>query len=356
MKKLSAIERYKRRRARRLDARGVRLDDEEGQWITTDKGHHVHLNEEGRPDKGNKHVMKAMQSNGLSGSKLPKVKKGSHYIKTVATCRNEMKKDGFLKEFNSTVKNLKPSDIVYQDNGKIASIPGLAAKIDNKVQFKDRPAKSEEVQKMYDDIRSREQKITSDVIDMSKDLGCYMSGLEFSMKSGSHFAEKIDRKKADIINERRKNGEDNPEISDEEVAAKIGDCVRYTMMTDNGKMVDNAKKVIDEFKKRGYKIRKVENKFFPDKEGDNVNYKGIHIDAISPDGQNFEFQIHSNETMKLKEANHPLYSKWKEKDGVKRTQAEKDQIDKQMQDNAKAVADPKGIWSFYPPAWAKRKK
>ena len=35
-------------------------DDEEGQWVTTENKHHVHLNESGVPDKGNPHVIEAM--------------------------------------------------------------------------------------------------------------------------------------------------------------------------------------------------------------------------------------------------------------------------------------------------------
>lgn len=37
-------------------------DDDDGRWITTENGHHVHLNEEGEPDKGNPHVIEAMES------------------------------------------------------------------------------------------------------------------------------------------------------------------------------------------------------------------------------------------------------------------------------------------------------
>ena len=37
-------------------------DDDEGRWVTTENDHKVHLNEEGVPDKGNPHVLKAMTS------------------------------------------------------------------------------------------------------------------------------------------------------------------------------------------------------------------------------------------------------------------------------------------------------
>lgn len=45
----------------------VARQDEEGGWITTENGHHVHINGEGVPDRGNPHVITAMQG-GKSGS------------------------------------------------------------------------------------------------------------------------------------------------------------------------------------------------------------------------------------------------------------------------------------------------
>lgn len=48
----------------------MRMDaDDDGQWITTENGHHVHLNSEGVPDKGNPHVLAAMSGKGGSGGK-----------------------------------------------------------------------------------------------------------------------------------------------------------------------------------------------------------------------------------------------------------------------------------------------
>ena len=47
------------------------MDDDDGQWIPTENGHHVHLNSEGVPDKGNSHVLAAMSGKGGSGSTSP---------------------------------------------------------------------------------------------------------------------------------------------------------------------------------------------------------------------------------------------------------------------------------------------
>jgi len=59
--KYDSVDMFRMRRSGRIAFR----TDDEGRWITTENGHHVHLNEEGEPDKGNQHVLSAM--NGVSG-------------------------------------------------------------------------------------------------------------------------------------------------------------------------------------------------------------------------------------------------------------------------------------------------
>ena len=60
-----AVEQYRERKRNRLNAR---LDaEEDGQWITTESGQKVHLNEEGEPDKGNTHVVAVMNGNDPKG-------------------------------------------------------------------------------------------------------------------------------------------------------------------------------------------------------------------------------------------------------------------------------------------------
>lgn len=72
---MNKIKEYRKRRYVRLMARADAADDDKGSWITTENGHKVHLNEEGDPDKGNPHVIAAMNgdptgsnSSGSSGS------------------------------------------------------------------------------------------------------------------------------------------------------------------------------------------------------------------------------------------------------------------------------------------------
>lgn len=52
--------------------------DDDGRWITTKNGHHIHLNEEGEPDKGNPRVIQAMnQRKGTGQSSQDRVTSSS---------------------------------------------------------------------------------------------------------------------------------------------------------------------------------------------------------------------------------------------------------------------------------------
>lgn len=61
-------------RAKHLQRR-LRMD-EDGKWITTEGGNHVHLNEQGVPDKGNPHVLKAMREGKSKGTVTIRESKG----------------------------------------------------------------------------------------------------------------------------------------------------------------------------------------------------------------------------------------------------------------------------------------
>ena len=339
---MNDIERFRRRRENRLLRRGIRLDAEweeekhprgkNGQF-TSGSG----TGDTGTEKKPKSPILKTGKT--IGGTKLPKLKEGAEWSKRVATADEGAKKDGFTKEFDKAIKNLKPEDILYQtdSDGKVfASVPGLMAKIDNKLKFKDRPEKSEACKKIYATSLKAEKGITKDMLDLSKQLGTCMSGLEFSMKSGSHFAEKIDRK-------REKFEEKNPgmEISDEEIAKGMTDNIRYTMLIKHDDIPNKFNDVVKGLEDKGYEIVEVDNKFV--QKGDKpVNYKGVHILA-QKDGQTVELQLHSNETDELKDKNHEIYELYEGKDGKKRTQEEKDKLNEEMIENAKKIRNPKGI-------------
>ena len=68
---MSDIKSYRLRRNKRLAERGIRCDaDEDGRWVTTENGHHVHFNGEGEPDIGNPKVIAKMKGGRKSAAQL----------------------------------------------------------------------------------------------------------------------------------------------------------------------------------------------------------------------------------------------------------------------------------------------
>jgi hypothetical protein len=89
----------------------------------------------------------------------------------------------------------------------------------------------------------------------------------------------------------------------EEAIKNIGDLIRYTQVSDTKDIAANVGKTIDELSKKGFVITEVENKYLNPKS----DYKGIHVDVISPEGQRFELQFHTAETLAAKEKMHKAY-------------------------------------------------
>lgn len=269
-------------------------DDDEGRWVTTEGGKHIHLNEEGEPDKGNPHVIAAMTEGGSAGAS-PKASEG------------EQSSESSGQEKPKT--NRPPS--------------GTKAQKDHTVT-----GKSEEVQKIYDEMRANEPQITDDLCGITSDIGCEMFGLDFSVKTGSSVSEKIDRKRVE-----KQLG---PEVTDEQIIRGFADVVRYTAMGPHDELVSKTNGIIDGLEKAGYKVPKVENKYL----GKEPDYKGIHLDVVSPTGQKFELQVHSKESMECKEINHKLYEESRKVDTPPERKAE---LERQMRENAAALPQPKDI-------------
>ena len=112
---MDEVKKYKKRRDKRMDDRGMRWDDEEGRWVTTENKHKVHINGEGVPDKGNPHVLKVMKIGGKgTGRNVPGNvgNKQTNYRNVRNSARNRFTGSdyvGFLK--NAGMKSKKESSI-----------------------------------------------------------------------------------------------------------------------------------------------------------------------------------------------------------------------------------------------------
>lgn len=279
-----------------------------------------------------------------SGVSYPRLKRGVKYSDVVRTYEETNKSDvenGMVEDgaYDRVVKNLKDSDIVYQngpDGREVASIPFLAAKVDNK-------CKDPEVQKVYDKIFKDGVRATNDLLKVGKKEGIYFEGIENAIKGASHVEGKIPLQRE----KDRKNG--LPERSDAEIAAGLGDAVRFTAVVNHDNYVDQINKIMSGMEKNGYKVVELDNKFL--KPG--TNYKAVHLTVENPSGRYMELQIQSRETQAIKDKNHDVYYKEQQRiernainEGRELTESEKNRInelDQMMVDSWKPMRVPKGM-------------
>ena len=282
-----------------------------------------------------KHTATALQS------RLPKPKTGTEYspatIKALEGIAERANKNpDYEKRMNKVLSSLTDKDIIKQkgEDGKdVTCIPGLSYKIEPELQ-----GCSEEAKKLFERRIAGGEKLTSDMLDISSELGGSLRGLEYCYKTGESLGRKINTKIDEV-----KDTIDG-ELSDADILDSIDDAVRYTFMCDHDDIGDKCLAAEEALKKRGYTITSRDNKYQPkyDKNGKEVprDYKGVHLQVMTPDGDLVELQIHSKESMEVKEMNHPIYEDARK---LKKGSPERLALEKQMIDNTAKLSNPRGI-------------
>lgn len=301
----------------------IKMDGEDdpdgGHWKTTEEHHKIHINEEGVPDKGNPYVLAIMSGddpngsgvayekthNTSKGSSFPKIKVGAAWDADTLKEVDRLAKEGNKEDaYDDVVSKLTESDVVYQTDPEgqvVAAVPGLSQMYDSKVT-----GKTDEVQAAYEERIKCGEQIAKDMVDISNSLGSRMMGLENCFKGGASTSRKIDK-----VKEKEKQRFGN-EISDSDALAKMDDVVRFTYKCDHDHMVQQIKQLEGSLEGKGYKILERDNKFLPKSDGQERDYKAVHLQVLSPNGERFEVQIHSEETIKVKNKNHQYYEAQRE--------------------------------------------
>ena len=185
-----------------------------------------------------------------------------------------------------------------------------------------------EAQKAYDAAKRHEQRITRDMCEIASSGDTEMYGLDYSIKTAGSVEDKLGRKKAQAA---LKGGsfDATSEIK------KMGDLVRYTQLCDHNKIASTAKQTMKSLRDKGYEIQEVDNKWIG-----NGSYKGFHLSVKSPEGQVFELQIHSKESMTVKEQNHAMYEPARKANASAYV---RDTLDDQMRKLTNTMSIPEGI-------------
>lgn len=187
------------------------------------------------------------------------------------------------------------------------------------------PIVNKQLEHEYHEIRLKEPLITKDLYAICKRNNTYLEGLDYSVKTMSSVNSKIERHEHNTGN----------------VASSLrsicSDIIRYTQICKHEDIFKIAKETIDELEKQGYQLTIIRNYFkhpYP-----NTGYKGLHMNFVSPYGETFELQFHSEDSFKIKQQGHELYEKIR---AVSTPIEEKEKLKKEILRIHNLVSNPPG--------------
>lgn len=185
-------------------------------------------------------------------------------------------------------------------------------------------------EKIYDRTMSVEPKITRDVVAAVTNSGGDMYGLEHRLKQPTSIAAKIGS-----------DAKDN-KVSFETAAGSIRDSLRYTSLSNDVDFVSNYFSIRSRLLSMGYTEARCKNFFDMYRQGI-VRHKSIQCVYETPDGFMFEIQYHTPASQAAKNLKLPIYNE-RRKTGL--SAARKAELEEQMDNLAKQVKNPKGVFEI----------
>jgi hypothetical protein len=150
------------------------------------------------------------------------------------------------------------------------------------------------------DIYRRKMKnepaITKDMQELSDEKNGRLAGLNHRTKDEASFVRKV---KADAAEKG---------VTLDEAAGQINDAVRYTMVFESPEEFAGSVKATEaSMLEKGYSRYDHKRKNFYDEAVGDRTYEGYNTVWVSPTGDTFELQFHTEQSLKIKGINHDLY-------------------------------------------------
>lgn len=187
---------------------------------------------------------------------------------------------------------------------------------------------------IYDKLRSLENVITEDMSTSAEKLGTHLTGLEYSVKTASSIKDKFARNKKKALKKK------NDFIPSHEIS-EMKDIIRYTEIGNHEDLIPLTQRTIKEIELKGYVLSGLTNYYAdPFRE---TQYMGIHLNFITPYGNEIEFQVHSQESFDAKQKGHDLYEKIR---AVSTPIEEKDRLIKEIVKIHQSISRPPGYKSL----------
>jgi len=180
--------------------------------------------------------------------------------------------------------------------------------------------------RLFARAQKAEPGITGIISRVASENNATLKGLEFRLKTRDSLARKI-------ASEYRDNA---GAVSYKIIGEKIGDSVRYTYVIDESRYSSSVMKISEDLRVNG--IRPYDSKFR--NYWKNPTYKGINSNWISQDGQIFEIQFHSQQSLRIKkEKSHMIYERQRVETDTIKIKAYSEQIEEVWRE----VILPKGV-------------
>lgn len=184
--------------------------------------------------------------------------------------------------------------------------------------------------RIYNNAKSHISKISSDVKSAAKKSGCELYGLEHQLKTIDSINRKLNKLKIE------------ESLNNSQAASLIRDAIRFTTISSDDDFVDHYNVFKKELENKGYKEVRCKNYFQQFKEG-KVKHKAVQSNFKTDDGYTFEVQFHTPASQNVKNRKVSLYEEVRK---VNTPNHRRVQIEKQMEQMALEIPDPKDIFSI----------
>lgn len=150
--------------------------------------------------------------------------------------------------------------------------------------------------------KDQEPQVTRTVLEAAEEAGAQCQDLEYRVKSPESLARKIRTEQEEAAGQHTK-----PEPA-ADVASRMKDTLRYTIThQDHDALAGTLGTTVRMLQAQGWEVTRIKNTY---RHG--AEYKGIHINARTPEGATTEVQVHSADSLRVKAANHVPYEVYRD--------------------------------------------
>lgn len=178
-------------------------------------------------------------------------------------------------------------------------------------------------------LKAKEPAITQSVQAAASAAGGSCAHLDFRMKSPESLVRKVRDKQDAAV----RAGTPQPP---EKIAGGLKDVVRYTVVQqEHSQLAGTTEKTVRSLQDQGWEIREIKNTY-----SDGASYKGIHVIGTAPNGVTAEVQVHSADSLEVKNQNHGPYEIYRDKT---RPKAERFAAEAECRRNSATLSTPKDL-------------